>query len=204
MRLLAIGRIGAGPEAALFDRYNARLRPRLSVTEIAEGRGAPAEMRRREAEALLAALPREAFAVALDLGGTAPDSEGLARLLERWLGLGRTLSFVIGGAEGLDAAVLARADFVLALGALTWPHLLVRVMLAEQLFRAQAIVGGHPSPRSRFLPVVFALMCQAQRCSRLADRRAVQRTRISCRGGLCQAARTWERKAPTSPRNACD
>ncbi len=148
MRLLAVGRIGAGAEAALFDRYNARLRPRLAVSEIAEGRGAPAECKRREATAMLAALPREAFAVALDLGGTAPDSEGFSRLLERWLGLGRPVCFLIGGAEGLDASVLARADFVLALGGMTWPHLLVRVMLAEQLFRAQAIASGHPYHRA--------------------------------------------------------
>ncbi len=97
---------------------------------------------------MLAALPEAAFAVALDSGGEAPDSARLATLLERWLGLGRPLCFLIGGAEGLDAAVIARADYLLSLGALTWPHLLVRAMLAEQLYRARSIAAGHPYHRA--------------------------------------------------------
>jgi len=137
-----------GPEAELFARYNARLRPKLAVTEIAEGRGAPPEAKRREADGVLAALPAPTLAVALDLGAPGPDSAGLARLLERWLGQSRPLGFIIGGAEGLDAAVLARADQVLSLGPMTWPHMLVRVMLAEQLFRAQSILSGHPYHRT--------------------------------------------------------
>jgi 23S rRNA (pseudouridine1915-N3)-methyltransferase len=148
MRLIAVGRIGSGPEAALFDRYNARLRPRLVVHELPDGRGAPAEIKRREAEAMLAALPAAGFAVALDLAGQAPDSAALATLLQRWQGQQRPLHFLIGGAEGLDAAVLARADQILSLGVLTWPHLLVRAMLAEQLYRAQAITAGHPYHRA--------------------------------------------------------
>ena len=148
IHLLAVGRLRDGPEAALFARYNARLQPALAVTEIAEGRGAPAEAKRREAAALLAAVPPHGFVVVLDLAGDAPDSEQLARRLEQWLALGRPLCFVIGGAEGLDASVLTRADHVLSLGKLTWPHLLVRVMLAEQLYRARAISAGHPYHRS--------------------------------------------------------
>ncbi len=148
MRLLAIGRLRAGPELELFTRYNARLRPALAVAEALEGAGAPAEAKRREGASLLAALPPAALAVALDLGGTAPGSDGLARLLERWLGESRTLCFLIGGAEGLDAPVLARADHVLSLGPMTWPHMLVRVLLAEQLYRAQSILAGHPYHRA--------------------------------------------------------
>ena len=148
VRLIAVGKLRPGPEAELFARYNARLRPPLQVTEVPEGRGAPAEAKRREAEALLAALPAQAFAVALDGGGATPDSPGLAALLERWLGLSRPVCFLVGGAEGLDAAVLGRADASLSLGALTWPHLLVRPMLAEQLFRARSITSGHPYHRA--------------------------------------------------------
>ena len=143
-----MGRLGSGPEAELFARYNARLRPRLLVTEVAEGRGSAAETRRREAARLLAALPARALVVALDLGGRAPDSEALAALLGRWLEGGRPVCFLIGGAEGLDASVIARAEHVLSLGPLTWPHLLVRVLLAEQLFRARAIAAGHPYHRA--------------------------------------------------------
>src|SRR5690606_4681228 len=100
-RLLAVGRLKPGPEAALFTHYNARLRPPLAVTEIPEARGSAAEVRRREGAALLAALPEAALLVALDLGGTAPSSEALAALVERWEGSGRPLCFAIGGAEGL-------------------------------------------------------------------------------------------------------
>ena len=147
MRLIAVGRQRSGPETELLARYNARLRPALSVVEIPEGRGAAAEAKRREGERLLAALPPNAFAVALEPSGECPGSKGLARLLERWLGSGRAVCFLIGGAEGLDAAVLARADHALSLGPMTWPHLLVRPLLAEQLYRAQSILSGHPYHR---------------------------------------------------------
>lgn len=147
-RIIAVGRLKAGPEAALFARHNARLRPPMAVTEIAEARGSPAEVRRREGAAILAALPEGALAVALDLGGQAPGSETLAALAERWEATGRPLCFLIGGAEGLDAAVLARADHLLSLGPLTWPHFLVRGLLAEQWYRVQAIRAGHPYHRA--------------------------------------------------------
>jgi 23S rRNA (pseudouridine1915-N3)-methyltransferase len=137
-----------GPEAALFAQHNARLRPPLVVREIPEARGSAAEIRRREGAALLAALPEGSLAVALDLGGSAPDSEGFAALLTRWEESGRGLAFVIGGAEGLDPIVLARSEQRISLGAMTWPHFLVRGLLAEQLYRAQAIRAGHPYHRA--------------------------------------------------------
>ena len=147
LRLIAVGRLREGPEAELFARYNARLRPQFAVTEITEARGAAAEVKRREAEALLAATPHGALAVALDTAGAMPDSEELARLLDRWLATGRTVCFLIGGTEGLDAPVVGRADYVLSLGRLTWPHFLARVMLAEQIYRARSIAAGHPYHR---------------------------------------------------------
>jgi 23S rRNA (pseudouridine1915-N3)-methyltransferase len=137
-----------GPEAALYAHYAARLRPPPEVTEIPEARGSAAEIRRREGTVLLAALPADALAVALDLGGEQPDSARLAALLARWVEAGRAPCFIIGGAEGLDPAVLARADHRIALGPMTWPHFLVRGMLAEQLYRAQAIRTGHPYHRA--------------------------------------------------------
>jgi 23S rRNA (pseudouridine1915-N3)-methyltransferase len=148
LRVIAIGRLKDAPEAALFTRYADRMRPKLTLTEIPEARGAAAEIKRRESTALLAALPSTAFAIALDQSGETPDSARLAVLLERWLGLGRPICFLIGGAEGLDASVLARADFALSLGALTWPHFLARAMLAEQLYRARTIATGHPYHRT--------------------------------------------------------
>lgn len=125
-----------------------RLRPELGLLEIADARGSAAEIRRREAERILAAAPERTLVVALDLGGAAPDSGALASMLGRWAGTGRALAFAIGGAEGLDPSVLARADAVLALSRLTLPHMLARVLLAEALFRAQAIATGHPYHRA--------------------------------------------------------
>lgn len=129
-------------------RYAGRTRPAVVVTEVTEGRGSAVEIRRREAAGLLAALPANALAVALDLGGEAPDTEGLAARLGRWLESGRPVCFLIGGAEGLDRSVLDRADLVLSLGRLTWPHMLARVMLAEQIFRARSMAAGHPYHRA--------------------------------------------------------
>jgi 23S rRNA (pseudouridine1915-N3)-methyltransferase len=118
------------------------------LVEIPEARGSAGEIRRREGAAILAAIPDAAVPVALDLGGTAPDTEGLAALLTRWDEVGRAVCFMIGGAEGLDQAVQARAEYRLSLGALTWPHFLVRGLLAEQLYRVQAIRTGHPYHRT--------------------------------------------------------
>lgn len=148
MRLIAVGRLRETPEAALYDRYNTRLRPRLDLTEVPEARGEPAAVKRREGAALLAALPRQAFVVALDQGGAALDSQALSTKLERWLAAGHPVCFVIGGAEGLAAPVITRADFVLSFGAMTWPHFLLRAMLAEQLYRARSITAGHPYHRA--------------------------------------------------------
>ena len=145
MRLIAIGTLGDGAEATLFNRYAARLQPRLKIVELADGAGAVAEAKRRAGAAILAAVPAGALLVALDLGGPAPDSAGLARLLDRWAG---RACFAVGGADGLDAAVLGAATHTLSLGPLTWPHRLVRVMLAEQLYRAQCIQRGHPYHRA--------------------------------------------------------
>jgi 23S rRNA (pseudouridine1915-N3)-methyltransferase len=148
MHLIAVGRIREGPEAALFQIYNTRLRPRLMVAEVAQARGSTSLIKRKEGAALLAALPKSAFVVPLDQGGHAMSSERFSTLLSQWSRLARPICFLIGGAEGLDAAVVDRADYVLSLGLMTWPHFMVRAMLAEQLYRAQAIAQGHPYHRS--------------------------------------------------------
>ena len=136
------------PEGALFERYAARIKPRFLLQEFNDGTGSPVEIKRREAVALLGAVTPQDFVVALDGGGAAPDSPGFAVLLAKWAESGRKLCFVIGGAEGLDGSVIARADAKLSLGPLTWPHLLVRPMLAEQIYRAQMINMGHPYHRA--------------------------------------------------------
>ncbi len=115
--------------------------------EIPEARGSAAEIRRREGTAILAAIPAGALPIALDLGGALPSTESLAAQLTRWDEAGRSLCFMIGGAEGLDPEVQARAEYRLSLGPMTWPHFLVRGLLAEQLYRVQAIRTGHPYHR---------------------------------------------------------
>jgi 23S rRNA (pseudouridine1915-N3)-methyltransferase len=148
MHLIAIGRLRGGPESELFERYNARLRPRMRVVELPEGRGSALVIKRKEASGLLDALPKEAFVVALDLGGHALDSVLFAQRLDQWSRLPRAVCFLIGGAEGLDGSVLSHADYTLSLGAMTWPHFLARAMLAEQLYRAQSILRGRPYHRA--------------------------------------------------------
>lgn len=132
----------------MFSRYAARLRPVLVVVEVPDGRGSAAETKRREADAILQAVPERAVVVALDAGGAVLDSLAFAARLSGWRERQPSVCFLIGGAEGFDARVLARADHAVSLGAMTWPHLLVRTMLAEQLYRAQAIAAGHPYHRA--------------------------------------------------------
>lgn len=146
--VLAVGRGRGSEEQALFDRYAARLRPAPRLVEIAEAKGSPAEIRRREGEAVLRAVPASADLVALDLGGEDLATEAFADRLARLAEAGRTAAFAIGGAEGLDRAVLDRAAWVLSFGRATWPHLLVRAMLAEQLYRAASLLAGHPYHRA--------------------------------------------------------
>ena len=106
-------------------------------------------LKAREAELILASLPAGALLVALDRAGACWSSRELADRLGAWADLGTgAVAFAIGGAEGLGAAVLDRAAVVLSLGEMTWPHLLVRTMLLEQLYRAQQILLGHPYHRA--------------------------------------------------------
>ncbi len=147
MLLIAVGKLRAGPERTLFDRYAVRLRPTLEVREIAEAPGPGHEAKRREGAAILAAIPAGAQAVAMDLAGQSMTSEAFAAQLTRWTEHPKPLVFLIGGAEGLSEAVLTRASFRLALGPLTWPHMIARVLLAEQLYRGQSIAAGHPYHR---------------------------------------------------------
>ncbi len=147
--LIAVGRLRAGPLKALETHYAARIRWPFVIHEVEERRKLPpAQMKAREGALLLAALPRDAVAVALDEAGTALSSEALAARLASWRDRDAAVAFLIGGADGLDAAVRARAELTLSLGPMTWPHFLVRGMLLEQLYRAQQILAGHPYHRA--------------------------------------------------------
>ncbi len=154
--IAAVGRLKAGPERALLERFVDRFgktgRPlglTIAVREFAEGRAAAAAARiDQEGTAILAAVQRGAILVALDETGASLTSRGLAERIARWRESALTeLVFVIGGADGLAAGVMERADFRLAFGPATWPHQLVRIMLAEQLYRTVTILTGHPYHR---------------------------------------------------------
>lgn len=147
--LVAVGRAKPGPALALYELYAERLAWPITLTEIEERRPLkPAALKAREGELLLAALPRGASVVALDETGRHMTSRDFATLLGRWRDEGaRDIALVIGGAEGLSEAVKARAELLLALGSMTWPHMLVRALVAEQLYRAQSILSGHPYHR---------------------------------------------------------
>jgi len=149
MRLvvIAVGRARRAPAQAVFDQYRERSRWPMTLTEVAlKGAVTETDAPAQEAALLLAALPADTGAVvALDGAGQALSSPQLAARLGQWRdGGARAAAFLIGGAYGHGRAVLDRADLCLSLGAMTWPHLLVRAMLAEQLYRAQHILAGHP------------------------------------------------------------
>jgi 23S rRNA (pseudouridine1915-N3)-methyltransferase len=153
MTLIAVGRAKPGPVRDLYHHYAERLGHGplggLTLKEVEERRPlSPEELKRREAELLRAALPKGARLIALDERGKTLASGDFAALLGRWRdeGLGE-LAFAIGGAGGLDASLREAAALTLSLGPMTWPHLLTRALLAEQLYRAQSILTGHPYHR---------------------------------------------------------
>jgi 23S rRNA (pseudouridine1915-N3)-methyltransferase len=150
LHVVAVGRLKTGPHADLARHYAERLTWPLSIREVEERRKlSPAELTEREGALLLSAVPPGALVVALDEQGTPLTSDGFAQRLQRWRteGVG-DVAFLIGGADGLSAAVRETAALRLSLGAMTWPHLLVRGMLLEQLYRAQQILAGHPYHRA--------------------------------------------------------
>lgn len=151
IRIIAVGRGKRDPTAPLFERYVERLPWPVEVKEVeARGRSTAGERRDRERRLIDAAWPDAGLAVALDRRGESLSSEDFAARVEDWRRRAvPEIAFLVGGADGLDAAVLKRADAVVSFGAMTWPHMLARVMLVEQLYRAAAIHSGHPYHRSR-------------------------------------------------------
>ena len=146
--ILAVGRQRAGPFKDIERLYAERITIQLELREIEERRKlSPAEMKAREGALLSAAVPKGATVVALDGRGTQLSSADFAKRFDAWRQSSSDIAFVIGGAEGLADTVLKRASLVLSLGAMTWPHLLVRGMLLEQIYRAQQILAGHPYHR---------------------------------------------------------
>ncbi len=156
--ILAVGRLKSGPERELAARYLERARKAgrgpgfrgFDVQEFAESRSSRAAERiLQEQDTLMAALSKGGRIVCLDERGELPDSTGFAAELSRDAdaAIART-SFVIGGPDGLGETLLARADRRLSFGRVTWPHQIIRILLAEQLYRAMTILSGHPYHRA--------------------------------------------------------
>ncbi len=148
LHLVAVGRVSDPALRAACADYAARVHRMwsLEVHEVRSpsGRFSPAERMRREGERLLQALPESALTVALTRGGRSETSEGFARRLADWQATDRTITFVIGGADGLDPRVHQRCQLALSLSPLTFPHELARLVLLEQLYRAGTILRGTP------------------------------------------------------------
>ncbi len=151
--IAAVGRLRAGPEASLVDDYLTRfdrtgralgLGPaKIIEVETKRGGGVAAE-----ADLLRAALPKGALVLALDERGRSYTSPQFAERLQAWADAGtRDLALVIGGADGLSPEFRDAADHLLSFGSMVWPHMLVRVMLTEQLYRAASILAGSPYHR---------------------------------------------------------
>ncbi len=158
VQICAVGRLKAGPEKLLIDDYMSRLDAAgraigiaaLPVAEVEEKRKLDAAaLMAREAELLSGAMAKGATLVALDERGKTESSEAFAKRLGAWRDGGTAdIAFVIGGANGLAPQMREKAAHVMAFGAMTWPHMLARVMLAEQLYRAITILSGHPYHRA--------------------------------------------------------
>ena len=135
LHIIARGKIGRSPESELVERYLKRVSWPTKLTELSE-------------KAPLPPAQSAAISVLLDEQGKALSSTELARKLEQWRDRGtREVRFVIGAADGHSDEERGRVDLLLSFGPATWPHLLVRAMLAEQLFRATSILANHPYHR---------------------------------------------------------
>ena len=136
LHIVARGKIGRSPEADLVARYAQRIGWPFAITELPETGGkVPPRL-------------EPAKVVALDEGGVTMSSTAFARMIEGWRDSGiREARFLIGAADGLSPDERGAADLLWSFGAVTWPHLLVRAMLTEQLYRATSIIAGHPYHR---------------------------------------------------------
>jgi 23S rRNA (pseudouridine1915-N3)-methyltransferase len=136
LHLIVRGKIGRSPEAELTERYLKRINWPTKITELPDRGG------------LLPDPPQNSVTVVLDERGTALTSMDFAKKLEKWRDSGRREGrFLIGAADGHDEELRGKADLLLSFGPATWPHMLVRAMLAEQLFRATSILANHPYHR---------------------------------------------------------
>lgn len=153
LMILAVGNKMPSWISEGFNEYAKRM-PRETRTELVEIKPEPrnsgktaAQIMELEAQRILAALPPSALCIALDERGATPTTKQLAQQMQDWMQQGRDVAFIIGGADGLHESVKQQAQHLLALSAFTLPHGMVRVLLAEQLYRAYSLMHNHPYHR---------------------------------------------------------
>jgi 23S rRNA (pseudouridine1915-N3)-methyltransferase len=146
IRIIAVGRQKSSPTQDLCEEYLKRIKWKVSLKEIDAPKGSTSA---QEAPLILKQLEKPAFIVALDERGETLTSPEFAKKLEQWQNQapGNEVTFLIGGADGFDAEIRKKANFLMSFGKQTWPHMMVRVMLLEQVYRAQQISAGHPYHR---------------------------------------------------------
>lgn len=145
IKIIAVGKLKASPLLDVCSEYIKRMNWQVSVKEIDAPKASTSQ---QEAPLILKALPEKAFVVALDERGETLSSPEFAKKLSKWGQAAPEIVFLIGGADGFDNAVREKAKYLLSFGKQTWPHMLVRVMLLEQVYRAQQIIAGHPYHRN--------------------------------------------------------
>ena len=148
LTICAVGRLKAGPERDLLEKYRRRITWPLDIIEIEERRKmSAADLKRREGELIEKAVPPGSVRLAMDERGKSMSSRDFARRISEWRDGGQDVAFLIGGADGLDTGLRSGADATVSFGTATWPHQLARAMLVEQIYRAQEILAGHPYHR---------------------------------------------------------
>jgi 23S rRNA (pseudouridine1915-N3)-methyltransferase len=150
LTIASVGKFRGGPLSALYSEYSSRLPWPIELKEVEEKRPLKGPQRKtREAELLMKAVPEKSRLIVLHETGKLLSSVEFAHLLENYANEGiQDLAFLIGGADGHEKSTLSSADLLLSLGAMTWPHLMVRGLLAEQLYRASSILANHPYHRT--------------------------------------------------------
>ena len=145
IKIIAVGKLKKSPQLDLCDEYIKRMNWKVSVQEIDAPKASTSAI---EAPLILKQIPDSALVVAMDERGETLTSPAFAKKVEQWQRQTAELVFLIGGADGFADEVRKRANFLMSFGKQTWPHMLVRVMLLEQIYRAQQIIAGHPYHRA--------------------------------------------------------
>jgi len=144
--IIAVGRMKSGPLKTIWDEYQKRLKWKVTIKEVVEKNNFDKnEMRKREATLLRANISQDVPLIAMDQRGKNFTSENLANCIDDFRTNGyNQLNFLIGGSDGLDETILHSCQLCISMGLMTWPHMLVRIMLIEQIYRSQCILTNHP------------------------------------------------------------